>query len=54
MADTPLQVRAFRDRKQAATWLGVPVDALNPNRRRPLLLDILHAGPSRPSRPGRE
>jgi len=30
MAETPLQVRAFRDRKQAATWLGVPVDALKP------------------------
>jgi hypothetical protein len=32
MAETPLQVRAFRDRKQAATWLGVPLEALQPKK----------------------
>ena len=28
MADTPINVRAFQDRAQAAAWLGVPVDIL--------------------------
>ena len=28
MKDCPIEVRAFRDRKAAAEWLGVPVDLL--------------------------
>jgi hypothetical protein len=28
MKDCPIEVRAFRDRKAAAEWLGVPVDIL--------------------------
>jgi hypothetical protein len=28
MAETPIDVRAFRDRAQAAVWLGVPAEIL--------------------------
>jgi hypothetical protein len=28
MEDTPIEARAFRDRRWAAEWLSVPVDVL--------------------------
>ena len=29
MKETPIEARAFRDRAQAAEWLGVPAETLN-------------------------